>query len=350
MAVLCVTPTLLDGPMATRPTLKDVASEAEVHVSTASRALNPETQSVVSGATVDRVLAAAEKLGYRPHPIARSLRTNETMSIGVVIPDVENPLFAPILAGIESSLIDEGYSMLIGNADRGEDHEAAVAADLLDRQVDGLILATARRHDPVIDKLATSGTPFVLVNRRTSHDQHPAIVGDDKAGIDLVVDHLVELGHTAIGHIAGPSSMSTGYGRRVAFEDRIRQHGLKVIVEEATGFKVDPGVSAVNRLLERNPDITALCAGNDLLAMGAYRASLAAGRTVGTDIAVTGYNDMRFLDLMHPPLTAVHVGYRQMGARAADLLVEILEGGEAPGSVLLEPSLSIRASTVPTLG
>ncbi len=269
------------------------------------------------------------------------------MSVGVVIPDVENPLFAPILAGIEASLIDEGYSMLIGNADRGEPHEAAVSADLLDRQVDGLIMATARRHDPVVDKIHSGGTPVVLVNRRTTNDAHPAIVGDDQAGINLAVDHLVSLGHTVISHVAGPSSMSTGYGRRIAYEERIRRHGLKVIVEEASSFRVDPGIHAVERLFEREPGITAICAANDLLAIGAYRAINAAGKTIGSDVAVSGYNDMRLLDLMQPPMTAVHVAYRRMGASAAEVLLDLIAGRKAPGPVLLEPSLSVRASTMP---
>ncbi len=334
--------------MTTRPTLKDVAAAAGVHISTASRALNPATQSIVNAQTLERVLSAAETLGYRPHPIARSLRTNETMSVGVVIPDVENPLFAPILAGIESSLIDDGYSMLIGNADRGESHEAAVAADLLDRQVDGLIMATARRHDPLVDKIFTGGTPLVLVNRRTNNDDHPAIVGNDHAGINLAVDHLVSLGHTMIAHVAGPSSMSTGYGRRVAYEERIRHHGHKVLVEEASSFRVDPGIHAVERLFEREPGITAICAANDLLAIGAYRAIMARGQTVGRDVAVTGYNDMRLLDLMQPPMTAVHVAYRRMGASAADMLLDMLAGRTPRGPMLLEPTLSVRASTMPS--
>ncbi|MFP5331659.1 MAG: LacI family DNA-binding transcriptional regulator, partial [Acidimicrobiia bacterium] len=126
--------------MSNRVTLKDVADEAGVHTSTASRALNPETRSIVNRETVDRVLAAAKRLGYRPHPLARGLRTNQTMSVGMVIPDIENPLFGPIVAGAESVLGSRGYSLLIANSDGTDEHTWMVLQALLERRVDGMIL------------------------------------------------------------------------------------------------------------------------------------------------------------------------------------------------------------------
>jgi LacI family transcriptional regulator len=323
--------------------LRDVAEAADVHMSTASRALNPKTRSVVNAETAERVLAAAEKLGYSPHPLARGLRTSQTLSIGVVIPDLENPLFGPIIAGIEGGLVANGYSVLITAATSGNEGEAV--RSLLDHRVDGLILASASRTDPVLERLAEIGTPTVLVNRRAENVALPAIVGDDQLGIQLVVDHLVEMGHSVIGHIAGPDQMSTGWGRRRAFEEVMRDHGLRIIVEDGVRFQVDPGVAATERLLEREPAITAIVAANDLLGLGAYRAVRAAGRRVGADIAITGYNDVTMLDLMEPPMTAVSVAYRQMGSQAAELVLELREGGDAPTTTLLEPMLSIRAST-----
>ncbi len=177
-----------------RATLRDVAEAADVHVSTASRALNESTRSIVNTETVKRVLSAADELGYRPHALARGLRTSRTSSIGIVIPDLENPLFGPIIAGIEGGLMADGYSVLITAARMGQE-EAAVES-LRDRQVDGLILASAVRSDPVIAKLASTGMPTVLVNRLCEDVDLPAIVCDDRLGIRLAVDHLVEMGHT----------------------------------------------------------------------------------------------------------------------------------------------------------
>ncbi len=339
--------------MTERITLKDVAAEAGVHVSTASRALNPATQSVINHQTVERVLAAAEKLGYRPHPLARGLRTNQTMSVGVVIPDVENPLFGPIIAGVESVLIDEGYSMLIGNADQGEAHAMAVIDDMVDRHVDGLILATALRHDPAIEKMVAREMPIVLVNRTAEGLPAPSILGDDHAGIGLAVEHLASLGHTELGHVAGPVTFSTGLARSQAFRAWTQTLGLErssARVEEAERFQVEPGFAAARRLLARHPEITAIVAANDLLGLGCYRAIREAGLRVGDDVSVTGYNDIPLLDMMQPPMTAVRVPYRQMGREAAAALLAMI-GGEsvAPSgvSIRLAPMLTVRASTAP---
>ncbi len=329
--------------MGDRVTLSDVADAAEVHVSTASRALNASSRSVVRPETVDRVLAAAAELGYRPHPLARGLRTSRSDSVGVVIPDLENPLFGPIVAGIERTLVPEGCSVLITAAAHHDEEE--VAQSLVDRRVDGLILATAQRVDPVVEALSKASTPIVLVNRQVESVDVPAVVGDDQIGIRLAVDHLVELGHTTIGHVAGPSELSTGYGRRTAYEQAMHDYGFRVLVEDGLGFRVAPGEDATRRLLEREPSITAVVAANDLLGLGAYRTARALGRRVGSDIAITGYNDVAMLDLMEPPMTAVHVNFRRMGAMAAENLLAQVGGAPAPSKELLKPTLSVRAST-----
>lgn len=337
--------------MSTRTTLKDVAREAGVHISTASRALNPSTASIVNPETVERVTDAARKLGYRPHPLARGLRTNRTMSVGVIIPDVENPLFGPIIAGVESVLVEEGYSVLIGNADRGPSHADGLVEDMLEKHVDGLILATPGRLVSDAARAALREVPVVLVNRSVDDDSIPSVVGDDHAGIGLAVRHLRELGHERIGHVAGPSWVSTGEGRRNAFLKWSETFGLESavdLVEEAEWYQVEPGTTAALALLGRHPDLTAIVAANDLLGLGCYRAVRSLGKTIGVDVSITGYNDMPLLDLMQPPMTAVRVPYRRMGADAAStLLALIAEEGVASGRVLLSPTLAIRASTAP---
>jgi LacI family transcriptional regulator len=337
--------------VSTRTTLKDVAREAGVHISTASRALNPSTASVVNPETVERVADAARKLGYRPHPLARGLRTNRTMSVGVIIPDVENPLFGPIIAGIESVLVDVGYSVLVGNADMGPGHADSLVEDMVEKHVDGLILATTGRDVSESARRAQRDVSVVLVNRTVDDDSIPAIVGDDHAGIGLAVRHLRELGHERIGHVAGPSWVSTGKGRRDAFLDWMATVGLEPdnnLVEEAEWYQVEPGTTAALALLGRRHDLTAIVAANDLLALGAYRAVRSLGKVIGVDVSITGYNDIPLLDLMQPPMTAVRVPYRQMGADAATTLLALLAGEDvSPGRILLAPSLAIRSSTAP---
>lgn len=325
-----------------------------MHISTASRALNPSTAFIVHPVTVERVTEAARKLGYRPHPLARGLRTNRTMSVGVIIPDVENPFFGPIIAGVESVLVEEGYSVLIGNADRGPNHADSLVGDMLERHVDGLILATPGRVVSNTARQAQRDVSMVLVNRSVDDDSIPAIVGDDHAGIGLAVRHLRELGHERIGHVAGPQWVSTGRGRRDAFLDWMSTMGLGAdsdLVEEAEWYQVEPGTTSALALLRRHPDLTAIVAANDLLGLGCYRAVRSLGKVIGVDVSITGYNDMPLLDLMQPSMTAVRVPYRRMGADAASTLLALIAREDvSPGRVLLSPTLAIRSSTAPPGG
>jgi LacI family transcriptional regulator len=339
--------------MTKQVTLRDVAREAGVHISTASRALNPETRSIVNEDTVERVLATADRLGYRPHPLAQGLRKNRSMSVGMVIPDIENPLFGPIIAGAEQVLGSEGYSLLITNTEINEAQTSAVVRALVEKRVDGMILATASRSDEVINDLADTGIHIVLVNRATEGVPVPAILGDDVTGIGLAVDHLAALGHERIGHVAGPQHLSTGLGRHQAYLTRMQSLGLPTdttAVEESVWYQVDPGYKAARALLERRPDLTAIVAANDLIALGCYRAVREAGQEVGVDVSITGYNDIPLLDLMQPPLTSVRVPYRQMGVEAANTLLEMMTADSSEGrpiSIRLTPTLSVRESTAP---
>jgi LacI family transcriptional regulator len=339
--------------MTKRVTLRDVANEADVHISTASRALNPVTRSIVNRATVERVLETAARLGYRPHPLAQGLRTNRTMSVGMVIPDIENPLFGPIVAGVGQVLGSEGYSLLITNTDINENQTSAVVEALVERRVDGIILASASRSDDVIRGLAERGVHMVLVNRSTEGMSVPAILGDDFTGIGLAVDHLAQLGHRRIGHVAGPQHLSTGLARHQAFLTRMQSLNLDVdssAVEESTWYQVDPGYKAARTLLERRPDLTAIVAANDLIALGCYQAVRELGQEVGADVSITGYNDIPLLDLMQPPMTSVRVPYRQMGVEAANTLLAMMASGSPearPVSIRLTPVLSVRGSTAP---
>lgn len=338
-----------------RVTLRDVAREAGVHVSTASRALNEETRSVVHPATTERVLRVAAELGYSPNPLAKGLRTNRSMTVGMVISDIENPVFGPIIAGVEATMGREGYSTLIAEA-MAHDHAtlSPVVAALVDRRVDGMVLAMATRTGQNAMRLKRLGIPVILVNRTVEDADISSIVGDDEHGIGLAVGHLVALGHTRIGHLAGPPETSTAVGRLTGFHHHMETLGLEhdlTAIEAAEWYQMEPGYKAATDLLARRPDLTALIAANDLIALGAYRAIRDRGMAVGRDVSVTGYNDMMLLDMIDPPLTSIRVPYRQMGAEAAEGLLEMMSAadGEEPPTVKrkLLPTLSARNSTQP---
>ena len=339
--------------MTERVTLRDVAREADVHVSTASRALNEETSNVVHPETIARVLQAAEDLGYSPNPLAKGLRTNRSMTIGMVISDIENPLFGPIIAGVEATAGSKGYSTLIVEAVGHEHTLSPVVKALVDRRVDGVILAMATRTGENAAHLKKLNVPVVLVNRAIDGASFASIVGDDHHGIGLAVNHMADLGHTRIGHLGGPQDTSTGFNRHQSFQSHMKalglEHGPELVVE-AERYQIEPGFKAAATLLDSRPDVTGLVAANDLIALGAYQAIRDRGLEVGLDISVTGYNDMMLLDMIQPSLTSIRVPYREMGSEGAGVLLELMsptDGDERELKRMLRPTLSTRDSTQP---
>jgi LacI family transcriptional regulator len=333
------------------PTLRDVAEAAGVHAATASRALNPTTRGLVNAETARRVIKVAEQLGYRPNPIARGLKTSKSGTVGIVLPDLTNPLFPPIVRGIEDVLEPAGYSGLIVNTDNDSDREQTQIEHLRSRQVEGLIVATARVDHPLMRQLHHEGVVMVMVNRRPEGVDVPSITPDDAAGVELAVRHLAQLGHTRIAHVAGPQTTSTGVSRSRAFRATVRHLGLDDdpgLVATATHWSEAAGADGMRRLLDERVDFTAVFAGNDLFALGCYDVFFERGITCPDDISVVGFNDMPFLDKLRPPLTTIAIPHQQIGAEAARLLLDaIADPGRAARSVMLPLSLVVRESTAP---
>src|SRR6266516_2652703 len=171
-------------------TLRDVAGRAGVHPATASRALNPETRILVSEETTRRVLAAADELGYHPNPVARSLRTRRSHTVGVLIPDLTNPLFPPIVRALEDRLAAAGYVALIGNTDGDDERERLVFQQMRARHVDGMVLATAHLSDPLLADAARAGLPVVLMNRMAQDHSLDSVSVDNERGMRMAVAHL----------------------------------------------------------------------------------------------------------------------------------------------------------------
>lgn len=335
--------------VAPKITLQDVAKAAGVHTSTASRALNPETRRLITPEVADRVQSTARKLGYRANAIASSLRRRRSKAVGVVIPDLLNAVFPPILVGIEQTLREHGYDLTIGSDGNDRDRHAAVLEGMLGRQVDGLILATATVDDPAVVDLVRRGVPVVMVNRRDGRSRASSVVTDDDRGIGLAVRHLADLGHADIGHIAGPQDLSTGVSRLRGFGDAVQERHLpsdpgRIVVVPSYGR--ESGRAAAVALLGAGPPPTGIVAANDLLALGVYDALREAGLRCPRDISVTGYNDMPLVDLVAPPLTTVRIPHHEMGAEAARLLLRKLDRPETPDvDVVLHPTLVVRSST-----
>ena len=206
-------------------TLQEVADAAGVHRSTASRALNPEKAHLIGQDVVERVQAAALRMGYRRDVLAAGLRTKRSRLIGVVVPDMANLVFAPILSATEIVLAENGYSVLIANAGGCVEHQIRIVDQLIAHRVEGIVLATAQQEDPVLTRCLEAGVPAVLVNRAETTARASTVISDDTGGMRLAVEHLTALGHRKIGHIAGPRHLSTGSLRRRGFEQAMAEAG-----------------------------------------------------------------------------------------------------------------------------
>jgi LacI family transcriptional regulator len=332
-----------------KPTLKDVADAAGVHTATASRALNPDTRTAVSAETARRVSKTADALGYRPNPLARSLKTARTRTVGLLIPDLTNPLFPPIVRGADEVLGEHGYATLIASTDDDAEREQRLIDSLMARQVDGLIIATSRIRHPLLEQLHADGVKMVQVNRHVENVDIPSVVSDIAAGISQAVDHLVGLGHTKIAHLAGPKTTSTGAALSRAFRHAVRDVGLQEdpsLIVECQYFREDSGAAALRTLLDRGADFTAVVAANDLMALGCYDVFAERDIACPDQISVVGFNDMPFLDKLRPPLTTVRMQHWDMGAEAARMLLGCIdEPARRPGTLVLPATLVVRGST-----
>ncbi|MCJ7591008.1 MAG: LacI family transcriptional regulator [Woeseiaceae bacterium] len=329
--------------------IKDVARKAKVHPSTVSRVLNPETRSMVSGAVADRVSRIAHEMGYARSSLAYGLRTGRTHTVGVLIPDLTNPMFPPIIRQIERTLAEKGYIAILADSDNNQGNESTIVQSLKSRNVDGLILATAHRRDSVVSTCIDEHIPLVLVNRTIDAHSVTAVINDDEHGIYLAISHLVELGHKSIAYIGGPQDTSTGHDRYLAFKKLMRKGIFKShsdLILNCKAFTEAEGHKGFLSILNKGRKFTAVVAANDLLALGCYDALQELGLQCPADMSVTGFNDMPFVDRLAPPLTSLRIPHDEIGNQAAKLLLERIQNSKSSvRTVNLLPELIVRGST-----
>lgn len=324
-----------------------------MHPATASRALRADAQGEVSPATVERVRRAATRLGYVPNSMARGLRTSRSYVAALVVPDITNALFPPIVRGAEQVLTEAGFTLVLTDTNNVAEVERRQVASMRAHGVDGFIVATARWQDPLLDDLASEGFPTVLVNRRCASSVLPFVGGDNQQGVRLCVEHLAGLGHREIVHLAGPGDTSTGRERAHAFRAALRDCGLPTrnAVLECSAYTEQAGAAGAVRLLARRNPFTAVVAANDLVALGAMDELKRAGLDCPRDYSITGLNDLPFVEKLTPPLTTIRVPFTEMGAQAArDLLGWIHHARPTATQSMLPVELIVRGTTGPVGG
>jgi len=331
-----------------RVTLREVAQTAGVHISTVSRALDPNTRHLINSEIVSRIVKISQELDYRRNAAAFSLKTNQTRTIGVIVPDITNAIFPPIIRGIEDSLATGGYLAIVGNTDGVHEREQNLLATFLARGVDGLILASVEREDDAVERAASENTPIVTVNRQVDRDNVSSVAHDETEGIRRVLTHLASLGHRKIAMIAGPQTSSTGARRYAAFQQF--RSALRLEIDErlvvfAASYNEASGEQGVEELIAGGADFTAVVCGNDRLAVGAIATLARLKLKCPEDISVTGYNDMSMMDRIDPPLTTVRIQQYRMGREAGAMLQRMIGGQTQAQHIVLPVELMIRGST-----
>lgn len=329
-----------------RPTIVDVAREAGVSVSTASNALTGVRR--VGADTRKRVRAVADKLGYEPNLVARSLSSKRTGMIGLVVPDLTDPFLMKLVGGVERAAAEEGLSLIIGDSRNDAAREERYLKAFEDRRVDGLMAIPASTAKLArLNSLADS-VPTVLMDREVYGWTGDFVSCDHRRGAEMLVDHLVSLGHTRIAQLAGDQEISSARVRHLAVRARLAEHGLAVVSEGFSSFTIDDAQDQAKRIVERAGAFTALCAGDDLIALAVLSAAHHAGARLPDDLSVVGFDDIDTAGLSWPALTTIRQPVDRIAVEAIKLLLDRSAG---PGRhVLLQPELVIRESSSQAFG
>ncbi len=297
-------------------------------------------------------MAAVDELGYRPSVVARSLRMRRTRTFGLIVTDIQNPFFPELVQAADDAARVAGYSILLGSAAYDEQRAMHYLALMVDRRVDGLIVASSQISSAGWKWLADSPVPVVVVNAEPSGSSVPVITSDNLAGSRLAVDHLVALGHRRIGYIRGPQAFTAATPRLEGFQLACSQAGLDPSDTPIVGGEGDAesGRRAAVELLGHRPRVTAIACYNDLTAIGASRTIREAGLRIPGDVSVVGFDDIAAAAWVCPPLTTVAQRKAEMGRLAVDALAQALEepGSQRPAEVIrLMPRLVVRESSAP---
>jgi LacI family transcriptional regulator len=328
-------------------TIKEVSKLAGVSIATVSRVLNKK--GYVNKKTEEAILAAIEALQYRPNESARSLAGKSTSTIALMVPDILNPFFPELAKAIEKYANEYGYTIILCNSDNDISKEKNYFNVLINKRIDGLILASYTVLPEQILELQKRSIPVVVIDN--SFPDHPiiALVSKNREGARLAVEHLLSQGCGKIGHIAGPSQVTAAHQRCLGYEDVCGKLGwfLPSLIERGN-FHVDGGYGAMMELIKRHPDLDGVFAGNDLMAVGALKALYASGIKVPDQVKLIGFDGIS-VNTVVPELTTMVQQISSMGHQAMHLLYQTMKGEQVERKTHeLEVELLIRQSTMNT--
>ena len=326
--------------------LSDVARQAEVSLTTASRALDPDNDHPVNARTRARVQAAAERLSYRPNPMARALRTRRLPTIAIVVHDVSDPYFAEVVKGATRAASAKGFLTVVCSSDRDPATELRYVEMLCLSRVSGVIFAGGGLEEPHYRHAMTgyarsiAGYGGAIVALQPRAERWPSEVPDNRTGARLATDHLVALGHVRVAMISGPATLRTSRERELGYADAMHTAGFTPNIV-AADFTTAGGAQAMACLLS-DRSVTAVFVATDRMALGALAELRRQGIRVPDDISVVGFDDIPGLEFIHPNLTTVRVPLQDLGAAGVARLLQELDGPSDDPRVRLHPVELVR--------
>jgi len=330
-------------------TIKDIANLSGVSKSTVSRVIN--NRKYVSKKNRERVSNIINETGYIPNNIARSLVTNKTYAIGLIIPDITNPFYSETAKIIEDTIRELGYSLIICNTDNRSDLQNDYINILKQRKVDGIIFGSVRINDTNVTNLSVQELPYITYHRKLKNENTNYIISDDITGIKIAVKYLVDLGHKNIAYISGPTSFSTGINRLNGFIEARNIFNLNNSNDliKKGGYSEYQSWQATKAIINLTPRPSAIIAANDLMAISALDCILHHGLSVPKDISLIGYDNINLASHARIQLTTISIDKKNMAKKTANLLIKEIINKKNSSKLIqikLKPKLIVRKTTM----
>ncbi|MFR9503839.1 MAG: LacI family DNA-binding transcriptional regulator [Rikenellaceae bacterium] len=331
-----------------RVTIKDIAKYLTISVSTVSRALTDDKN--IRSETREKVLAAAEKLGYRPNPVATNLKFGRTNTVGVIVPEMTTPFASQIIGGMQEVLHRQGVKVIIAESNESWERERENLQTMEGFMVDGILVSLCDyiKNREVYLKLMEQGTPIVFFDRIPHRMNVSQVIVDDYIKSFFLIEHLLRAGRKRIVHLEGPAYVYNSVERAKGYRDALTKFKVDATPDLLIkgGLSFEDGAAAVDALLERGTEFDALYAFTDTLAIGAMNRLREVGKRVPQDVAVVSFSGTILATIVHPQLTTVESPLRQMGRHAADLIMEKIKNHDAPTrSIVLDAEIVLRSSS-----
>jgi DNA-binding LacI/PurR family transcriptional regulator len=326
-------------------TIDQVAKRAGVSISTVSRTVRGSGP--VGPATAERVWQAIKELDYRPNTNAQSLVSGRSRMLGLVVSDITNPFFPELIHGFQDLALQNGYDVLVNSTNYDNSRTALCVRRMIDRKVDGVAIMTSEMDRSLTDQFSSRKVPLVFLDVGGVGKGVSNIKVDYGQGITQAVDHIRSLGHSRVAFISGPTHLKSARLRREAFLDCLRERDAEThpeLIEEGN-HKIDGGLSAITRLLQRPNPPTAVLASNDLTAIGVLRGARQAGLRVPQDVSVVGFDDIDMAQFTEPPLTTVRLQRSELASLACNALLQSINGDANGAEFAMKTHLIIREST-----